>query len=123
MLKCISFNFLPTVTTSEADSLPSFTTENSEEPPNSNGKIESIPRRTNLAYSPLGLTVALFPNPNDYGKVVMNNFYGFKALVHSPYEFPEVSGKGFLVDNNQEILIGTIYRKDTHICFQITKLM
>ena len=57
----------------------------------------------------LGLTVVLYPNPMEYGDVVMNNYVGFKALVHSPFDFPEVSAKGFTVDENKEIFVGKYF--------------
>ena len=44
----------------------------------------------------LGLSVVLYPNEEEYGGVVMNNYVGFKALVHSPFDFAEVGGKGFV---------------------------
>ncbi len=35
----------------------------------------------------------------------MNNYYGFKVLVHSPYDFPMVRGKGFAVGMGHEAFV------------------
>ena len=40
-----------------------------------------------------------------YG-ISLNHYYGYKVLVHSPYDFPEVAGKGFTVGTQQESFIG-----------------
>ena len=61
-------------------------------------------RRTNVANSMLGLSVVLYPNEGEYSGVVMNNYVGFKALVHSPFDFAEVGGKGFAVEAQKEVI-------------------
>ena len=61
-------------------------------------------RRTNVANSMLGLSVVLYPNEGEYSGVVMNNYVGFKALVHSPFDFVEVGGKGFAVEAQKEVI-------------------
>lgn len=62
-------------------------------------------RKTNAANSLLGLTVVLYANRKQYSEVVMNNFFGFKVLVHSPYDFPEVGAKGFAVGEKVEAFV------------------
>ena len=52
----------------------------------------------------LGLSVVIWPNEKEYWNVVMNNYIGFKVLVHSPFDFPEVGGKGFAVEANNEVM-------------------
>ena len=54
-------------------------------------------RKTTAANSLLGLSVVLYANQLQYSDVVMNNYYGFKVLVHSPFDFPGVGAKGFAV--------------------------
>ena len=68
-------------------------------------KTPTILKRTNAANSLLGLSVVLYPNEAEYGATVMNNYVGFKALVHSPFDFPEVGGKGLAVESEKEVLI------------------
>ncbi len=45
----------------------------------------------------------------------VNNYYGFKVLVHSPYDFAEVAGKGFSIGMNKEafIAVGAQYTEST----------
>ena len=62
-------------------------------------------RKTNAANSLLGLTVVLYANREQYSEVTMNNFFGFKVLVHSPYDFPEVGGKGFAIGEKKEAFV------------------
>lgn len=62
-------------------------------------------RRTNAANAMLGLTVILNPNEVQYSDVVMNNFVGFKGLVHSPFDFAEVGGKGFAIEKGREVFV------------------
>ena len=62
-------------------------------------------RKTNAANSLLGLTVVLYANREQYSEVTMNNFFGFKVLVHSPYDFPEVGAKGFAVGEKKEAFV------------------
>ena len=47
--------------------------------------------------------MVLYPNEAEYGETVMNNYLGFKALVHSPFDFPEVGGKGLAVESEKEV--------------------
>ena len=61
-------------------------------------------KTTNVANSMLGLSVVLYPNEGEYSGVVMNNYVGFKALVHSPFDFAEVGGKGFAVEAQKEVI-------------------
>ena len=68
------------------------------------GKDPTKLRRTNVANSMLGLSVVLYPNEGEYSGVVMNNYVGFKALVHSPFDFAEVGGKGFAVEAQKEVI-------------------
>ena len=50
------------------------------------------------------MSILLFPDTHNYA-LGMNNFYGFRVLVHSPYEFPEVSGKGFAIGSKKEAFL------------------
>ena len=60
-----------------------------------------------LASSAYGLIVMLNPNQEEYSKdAVKNNFVGFKTLVHSPYDFPEVDAVGMANDQNIQSNIG-----------------
>ena len=54
----------------------------------------------------LGLSVVLYPDTRQYGTVVMNGYKGFKALIHSAQEFPEVGGKGFAIGSGKEVFVG-----------------
>ena len=54
----------------------------------------------------LGLSLVLYPNTRQYGSVVMNGFKGFKALIHSAKDFPEVGGKGFAIGSGKEVFVG-----------------
>ena len=60
-----------------------------------------------LASSVEGLIVVLNPNEPEYKTdAVKNNFVGFKTLVHSPYDFPEVEAVGMAVNPNIRSYIG-----------------
>ena len=60
-----------------------------------------------LASSVEGLIVVLNPNEPEYKTdAVKNNFVGFKTLVHSPYDFPEVEAVGMAVNQNIRSYIG-----------------
>jgi hypothetical protein len=61
-------------------------------------------RRSNSANVQLGLSILLNTDTHNY-KLGMNNFFGFRILVHSPYHFPEVSGKGFAIPSKKEAFI------------------
>ena len=63
-------------------------------------------KTTNVANSMLGLSLVLYPNTRQYGSVVMNGFKGFKALIHSAKDFPEVGGKGFAIGSGKEVFVG-----------------
>ena len=62
-----------------------------------------------LASSAYGLIVVLNPNEEEYGTALKNNFVGFKTLVHSPYDFPEVDGIGMAMNKNIRSFIGTLH--------------
>ena len=66
----------------------------------SNGKVDL--RKSSVASSQFGLTVILNPNEAEYGNAVKNNYIGFKTLIHSPYAFAEVDGKGKAIGKNSE---------------------
>ena len=60
-----------------------------------------------LASSVYGLIVVLNPNKEEYGTdSLTNNFVGFKTLVHSPYDYPEVDAVGMAMDQNIQSFIG-----------------
>ena len=60
-----------------------------------------------LASSVYGLIVVLNPNEAEYGTdALKNNFVGFKTLVHSPYDYPEVDAVGMAMDQNIQSFIG-----------------
>ena len=63
-------------------------------------------KTTNVANSMLGLSLVLYPNTRQYGSVVMNGFKGFKGLIHSAKDFPEVGGKGFAIGSGKEVFVG-----------------
>ena len=67
-------------------------------------------KRSNAANSRLGLSVLLYPDTDNYGNATMNNYEGFKVLVHSPYEFAEVAAKGFVIDTQMETFIAGKYK-------------
>ena len=73
-----------------------------------NMAIKNLPsrnlRRTNSANAQLGLSILLYPDTQNYA-MGMNNFHGFRVLVHSPYNFPEVSGKGFAIPSKKEAFL------------------
>jgi len=62
-------------------------------------------RKSNSANTLLGLTILLYPDQEQYDKVGLNNFYGFRVLVHNPYSFAEVTGKGFAVGRGREVFV------------------
>ena len=80
---------------------------------NASGKKTLPPtklKRSNAANSRLGLSLLLYPDPDNYGDSVLNNYVGFKVLVHSPYDFAEVAAKGFVIDTSVESFIaGNFY--------------
>ena len=60
-----------------------------------------------LASSVEGLIVILNPNLPEYKTgAVKNNFFGFKYLVHSPYDFPYVEEVGKAIGQNIRSYIG-----------------
>ena len=71
-------------------------------------------RRSNSASTHLGLTIVLKSDFSSYAydysatehPYSHNDFIGFRVLVHSPYDFPEVSGKGFAVGSGNVAYIG-----------------
>ena len=74
-----------------------------------------ILRRTNSANAQLGLTILLYPDTQNYA-MGMNNFYGFRVLVHSPYNFPEVSGKGFAIPSKKEAFLAVSAQVTQRYC-------
>ncbi|TRY68216.1 hypothetical protein TCAL_16470 [Tigriopus californicus] len=62
-------------------------------------------RRSNSASTLTGLSVVLNPKARQYF-ISKDNFIGYRVLVHSPYSFAEVAGKGFAVGQNREVFIG-----------------
>ena len=63
-------------------------------------------RRTNVAHSKLGLTVALHPDKKNYRGITKNNYRGFRVLIHGPLEFPEVAARGFPIGKGEEVFAG-----------------
>ncbi len=45
--------------------------------------------------------------------LTQNDFFGFRVLVHSPFEFPEVRGKGFVLSSGNIAYIGVGARRTT----------
>ena len=64
-------------------------------------------KRINAATAKLGLSVLLHPDKENYQDAVLNNFAGFKVLVHSPYDFARVAAKGFTIDTKVEAFIAS----------------
>ena len=64
-------------------------------------------KRINAATSKLGLSVLLHPDEDNYEDASLNNFVGFKVLVHSPYDFARVAAKGFTIDTKVEAFIAS----------------
>ena len=62
------------------------------------------PYKISSANTQLGLTILLDPDIDNY-QVSENNFVGYRVLVHNPYEYPEVRGKGFAVDKGKEAFL------------------
>ena len=62
--------------------------------PNSQTKL----KHSYHASSKFGLTVILNPNEAEYTDALKNNFIGFKTLVHTPYNFPEVDAVGMAME-------------------------
>ena len=65
-------------------------------------------KRINAATAKLGLSVLLHPDKENYQDAVLNNFAGFKVLVHSPYDFARVAAKGFTIDTKVEAFIASM---------------
>ena len=63
------------------------------------------PYKINSANTQLGLTILLDPDILNYW-VSENNFVGFRVLVHHPYEYPEVRGRGFAISKGKEAFLG-----------------
>ena len=63
-------------------------------------------RNSHKASSKYGLTVILNPNEDEYTEALKNNFVGFKTLVHTPYNFPEVDAVGMAIDKNVQATVG-----------------
>ena len=70
--------------------------------PNSEIELRNSPK----ASSKYGLTVILNPNEAEYTDALKNNFVGFKTLVHTPYNFPEVDAVGMAMDKNVQATVG-----------------
>ncbi|XP_023328627.1 pickpocket protein 28 isoform X2 [Eurytemora carolleeae] len=68
--------------------------------------------RTNMAAQDLGFSFLIDANAmdefkNSWNELTSNNFYiGFKVLVHSPHEFPDVTKKGMAIPLGSENFIG-----------------
>ena len=67
-------------------------------------KKKFSPYKINSANTQLGLTILLDPDIENYW-VSENNFVGFRVLVHHPYEYPEVRGKGFAIGKGKEAFL------------------
>jgi len=63
-------------------------------------------RNSHVASSKYGLTVILNPKEAEYTNALKNNFVGFKTLVHTPYNFPEVDAVGMAMDKNVQATVG-----------------
>ena len=70
--------------------------------PNSQTKL----KHSHHASSKFGLTVILNPKEAEYTDALKNNFVGFKTLVHTPYNFPEVDAVGMAMDKNIQATVG-----------------
>ena len=64
-------------------------------------------KKINAATSKLGLSVLLHPDADNYEDASLNNFVGFKVLVHSPFDFARVAAKGFTIDTKVEAFIAS----------------
>ena len=60
--------------------------------------------KINSANTQFGLTVLLDPDKSDYF-MTENNFVGFRVLVHNPYEYADVKGKGFAIGRGKEAFL------------------
>ena len=69
-------------------------------------KPNSKPQHSHTASSRYGLTVILNPKEAEYTNALKNNFVGFKTLVHTPYNFPEVDAVGMAMDKNVQATVG-----------------
>ena len=65
-------------------------------------------RNSHKASSKYGLTVILNPNEDEYTEGLKNNFVGFKTLVHTPYNFPELNAVGMAMDKNVQATVGIL---------------
>ena len=63
-------------------------------------------RNSPVASSKYGLTVVLNPKEDEYTDALKNNYIGFKTLVHTPYNFPEVDAVGMAMDKNVQATVG-----------------
>ena len=63
-------------------------------------------RNSALASSKYGLTVILNPKEAEYTDALKNNYIGFKTLVHTPYNFPEVDAVGMAMGKNVKATVG-----------------
>ena len=61
---------------------------------------------SHIASSKYGLTVILNPNEAEYTDALKNNYVGFKTLVHTPYNFPEVDAVGMAIEKNVKATVG-----------------
>ena len=61
---------------------------------------------SHIASSRYGLTVILNPKEAEYTDALKNNFIGFKILVHTPYNFPEVDAVGMAMQKNVQATVG-----------------
>ena len=98
---CCSFNYIRTENTTKTSG---------GETDNRLSYDEKDLRKTNGDISMLGLTVLLHGNRKEYKKGYVHNlandhFYGFRVLIHDPYTFPEVGGKGIALGVGQEAFI------------------
>ena len=51
------------------------------------------------------MSVFINPKEDEYADSIKNNYVGFRALVHSPYDFAEVDAKGLSIGINEEKFI------------------
>ena len=71
-----------------------------------NSASETELKNSHKASSKYGLKVILNPNEAEYTDAVKNNYIGFKTLVHTPYNFPEVDAVGMAMDKNVQATVG-----------------
>ena len=71
-----------------------------------NTHSETELRNSPVASSKYGLTVVLNPKEDEYTDALENNYIGFKTLVHTPYNFPEVDAVGMAMDKNVLATVG-----------------